>query len=65
MLETGSHEKYLPIAQELLKEKDADHVLAALLQITYADEFNEEHYNKIENFSVSKGQGKTRIFLAL
>lgn len=64
-LEKGSHEKYLPIAQELLQEKDADHVLAALLKIAYANEFNEEHYNKIENFSISTGQGKTRIFLAL
>jgi len=65
MLEKGSHEKYLPIAQELLQDKNADHVLAALLKITYANEFNEEHYNKIENFSVSTWQGKTRIFLAL
>ncbi len=64
-LEKGSHEKYLPMAKELLQEKDADHVLAALLKIAYANEFNEEHYNKIENFSISTGQGKTRIFLAL
>lgn len=65
MLEKGSHEKYLPIAQELLHEKDADHVIAALLKIAYANEFNEDHYNKIENFSISNNQGKCRIFIAL
>lgn len=65
MMEKWSHEKYIPIAQELLKEKDADHVLAALLKIAYANEFNEEHYNKIENFSISTGQWQTRIFIAL
>lgn len=68
MLEKGAHEKYIAIAQELLQERDPDHVLAALLRIAYANEFNEEHYTAIEKTSWSTntpGQGKARIFIAL
>ena len=65
ILEQKSHEKYLPIAQELLKEKDADQVLAALLRIAYANEFNEEHYNIIEKVSVNTNKGNARLFIAL
>lgn len=69
MLENGAHEKYIAIAQELLQEREAEHVLAALLRIAYSNEFNEEHYTAIEKTSSSSsnaaGQGKTRIFIAL
>ena len=68
MLEKGAHEKYLTIAQELLQEREADHVLAALLRIAYSNEFNEEHYTTIEKTSSSvntPGEGKARIFIAL
>ena len=53
MLEKGYHEKYLPIAEDLLLEKDPKHVLAALLKIVYANEFNEENYNAIQKTSAS------------
>lgn len=65
MLAKGTDEKYLAIAQELLLEKEADHVLAALLKIAYANEFNEEHYNIITKISSNPTQGKSRIFIAL
>lgn len=68
MLEKGYHEKYLPIAEDLLNEKDAVHVLAALLKIVYANEFNEENYNDIKisaNTSINTNKWQTRIFIAL
>ncbi len=67
ILEKGAHEKYINIAQEILQERDAEHVIAALLRIAYSNEFNEDHYNNIEKTSSpnTTWQGKTRIFIAL
>ncbi|MFA5747479.1 MAG: DEAD/DEAH box helicase [Candidatus Absconditabacterales bacterium] len=64
IIEKGTHEKYLEMAKEILQEKEAVQVLAALLKITYPNEFNEDNYHFIEKISVSNN-GKARIFLAL
>jgi hypothetical protein len=41
------------MAKEILQEKEAVQVLAALLKITYPNEFNEDNYHFIEKISVS------------
>ncbi len=65
VLEKGSHEKYLEIAQELIHDKEAENVIAALLRIAYANEFNEDHYTTIEKISSNPKQGSARLFIAL
>jgi len=65
LLEKGAHEKYLSMAQELIKDKEAVNVLAALLRLNYANEFNAEHYNDISKVPVNTSEWKTRIFIAL
>ncbi len=64
-MDSWDHKKYLDMAKELLQEKDSIHVLAALLEIVYSNEFSEEYYQKIDNFSIFSKSWKTRIFLAL
>lgn len=65
LLEKGAHEKYLSMAQELIKDKEAVNVLAALLRLNYANEFNTEHYSDISKVPVNTNEWKTRIFIAL
>jgi ATP-dependent RNA helicase DeaD len=64
IIEKESHTHYLKLAEELLADKDATHILAAMLKITYANEFNPETYNKIEQVHTST-EGKQRLFVAL
>lgn len=60
------------MAKGLLEGKDPEHVLAAMLNIAYKDEFNEDHYNQINKVETkvdggfrSGSNGSARIFLAL
>lgn len=65
LLEKGAHERYLSMAQELIQDKEAVNVLAALLIINYSNEFNTEHYSDISKVPVNTSEWKTRIFIAL
>jgi len=44
------------MAQELIKDKEAVNVLAALLRLNYANEFNAEHYNDISKVPVNTSE---------
>ena len=80
MLEKGAHQKYIAIAQDLLLDKDPEHVLAAMLKIAYNNEFDADNYNHINKVEASpdrgfdrgdrgdrwpRGNGWARLFIAL
>ncbi|MEZ5006550.1 MAG: DEAD/DEAH box helicase [Chitinophagales bacterium] len=53
ILEKEEHKRYLPFTQELIKENDAENVIAALLNHFYHEELDPVAYNE-----VSEGRGK-------
>ncbi|KKO18970.1 MAG: RNA helicase [Candidatus Brocadia sp.] len=55
---------YVELAQEMLKENEAEKVLAALLKHTFQDELDESNYNEIRDISIDR-KGTTRLFVAL
>lgn len=55
---------YLKLAQEMLKENEAEKVLAAILKYSFQDELDESNYSEIRDVSVDK-KGTTRLFVAL
>ena len=55
---------YLVLAQEMLKENEAEKVLAALLKHSFQDELDESSYNEIRDVSIDK-KGTSRLFVAL
>ncbi|MEB2309978.1 MAG: DEAD/DEAH box helicase [Candidatus Brocadiaceae bacterium] len=55
---------YVQLAQEMLKENEAEKVLAALLKHTFQDELDENNYNEIRDVSIDR-KGTTRLFVAL
>ena len=72
LLEKGAHEKYVEMAKGLMEGKDPEHVLAAMLNIAYKNEFHEAHYNHINKVEAKMdggprggSNGSARIFLAL
>lgn len=64
ILESDAYADYLTLADDMLKERDAQKVLAALLKYTFGDELDEKSYNEIKDVSVNT-KGKTRLFVAL
>lgn len=64
ILESEAYADYLEFAQDMLKEREAGNVLAALLKYTFQDELDEKSYNEIRDVSIDK-KGKTRLFVAL
>jgi hypothetical protein len=60
MLEKGAHQKYIAIAQDLLLNKDPEHVLAAMLKIAYNNEFDADNYNHINKVEASPDRGFDR-----
>ncbi len=55
---------YAKLAQEMLKENEAEKVLAALLKHAFQDELDESSYNEIREVSVDR-KGTARLFVAL
>lgn len=55
---------YIKLAQEMLKEGEAEKVLAALLKHSFQDELDESSYNEIRDVSIDR-KGTTRLFVAL
>jgi ATP-dependent RNA helicase DeaD len=55
---------YLTLAEEMLKENEAEKVLAALLKYSFQEELDESSYSEIRDVSIDK-KGTTRLFVAL
>ncbi len=64
ILESDAYTDYLSLADDMLKERDAQKVLAAILKYTFGDELDEKSYNEIKDVSVNT-KGKARLFVAL
>jgi ATP-dependent RNA helicase DeaD len=64
IIDSGTGEEYISLAQDMLKDKEAQKVLAALLKYTFRDELDEKSYNEIRDVSIDR-KGTTRLFVAL
>lgn len=60
----NDYTQYLDMARNILKGKNSDIVLAAMLRHIYDDDFLKENYNEIKDVSV-KLDDKTRLFIAM
>lgn len=58
------YKQYLDLARKMLKNKNAEVVLASFLRHVYDDEFSKEKYNEIKDVTV-KIEDSTRLFIAL
>lgn len=58
------YKKYKEFAKEMLKEADAEDVVAALLKMAYADQLDADMYHDIEKVTIDT-TGKSRLFIAL
>jgi len=59
-----SSKKYTELAQEILKDNNAEDVVAALIKMNYSDEFDEDIYHDLEKVNIDK-TGKARLFFAV
>jgi ATP-dependent RNA helicase DeaD len=64
IIKTEDTDGYIKFAQEMLKETEAEKVLAALLKHTFQDELDASNYNEIRDVSIDK-KGTARLFVAL
>jgi len=58
------YKKYKELAKEILKDCDAEDVVAALIKMAYADEFDEDFYHDLEKVNIDR-TWKSRLFFAL
>lgn len=58
------YKKYKEFAKEILKDVDAEDVVAALIKMAYASEFDEDIYHDLEKVNIDR-TGKSRLFFAL
>ncbi|AEX86220.1 DNA/RNA helicase, superfamily II [Marinitoga piezophila KA3] len=68
ILESETYENYLELANEMLENRNANEVLAAVLKYAFQDELDERNYNEIREVkgkSFVDKKGKTRLFVAL
>jgi ATP-dependent RNA helicase DeaD len=63
MTKSRIRDDYLAMSREILKAGAADEILAALLQYSFDDTLNENHYKEIEEVATG-GRKKTRLFVA-
>lgn len=63
----NDYTQYLDFARNILKNKNADAVVASILRHVYDDEFLKETYSEIKelNSGSNGGDDKTRLFIAL
>ena len=60
----NDYTQYLDLSRKILKNRNAEVILSAMLRHIYDDEFLKENYNEIKDVSVSL-EDKTRLFIAL
>jgi ATP-dependent RNA helicase DeaD len=48
IVESEGYKSTLEFAQQLLQDKEPDHVVAALIKIAYENEFNEHNYRALD-----------------
>ena len=64
ILQEGELNGFVDMAKDLLKEGDAEEIVASLLKSAYEDVLDTSNYNEIEEATVDH-TGKTRLFIAL
>ena len=64
IIKEEDYTSYEELADKLLSERDAKHVVSSILRHFYEDEFLPESYGEIEDVKV-KIEDKTRLFIAL
>ena len=64
IIKEEDYTSYEELADKLLAERDAKHVVSSILRHFYEDEFLPESYGEIEDVKV-KIEDKTRLFIAL
>ena len=67
IINNESFEDSMDIAKELLQDRDALQVIAALIKHSYSDELDEKNYNEIRevNSASVDNKGTARLFVAL
>lgn len=63
IIKTRPQSTYLEMSRELLKDRSAEDIMAALLEYSFHEELDEENYTEIEDAVVDL-KGKTRLFVA-
>jgi len=63
IIEKGGFEEYLDFANQIIKEKDPQVVLASFIKYTLGDELSSRNYRDIREVSVDK-KGTARLFVA-
>jgi len=48
------YKKYKELAKEILKDCDAEDVVAALIKMAYSDEFDEDFYHDLEKVNIDR-----------
>lgn len=64
IVELGTHKEYEAMAQEMLGLYGAELALAALLRLSFKNEFDEKKYDEVRSFKVDR-KGTARLFIAL
>ncbi|MDP8253343.1 MAG: DEAD/DEAH box helicase [Candidatus Kaelpia aquatica] len=60
---SGIKDEYLNISRDLLKNNSPEDLLAALLEVSFKDELDENKYVEIEDAAFVDKKGKTRLFV--
>ena len=63
IINSDSQPEYIEMASDLLKGKDPEQILGAILQYSFQEELDEKNYVEIEDAVVNL-KGKTRLFVA-
>ena len=65
LLVTGVDENYKTLATDIMGERDAKDVVAALLRYAYEHDFDPAQYQELSNIASIDKTGKSRLFVAL
>ena len=65
LMEQGPHDAYAAMARELIQEKDAAEVIAALLRDSFGDDLVESSYREIEPMARPQQHGRADLVCAL
>ncbi|MDR2938633.1 MAG: DEAD/DEAH box helicase [Prevotellaceae bacterium] len=64
IIELGTFNDYLPLAQEIIEEYGDETALAAIIRLAFKNELDIKNYSEIRTFSVDK-RGTARLFISL